>query len=107
MTNAEYIERLQMVIFHRHELASKWMRSVRVHHAENGHKGWSGNVEVFRVEHPEAKTCYAWADSHENYTVMLAIPPVTTPAEAVKMSLLQRHWAGSGLSDTECVRVSS
>jgi hypothetical protein len=61
VANNEYIERLQMVIFHFHGCDSKHLETVPVHERFNGQTVWQGEVEVFSVTHPKTDRCYAWA----------------------------------------------
>jgi hypothetical protein len=53
---------------------------------------WEGVVEAFDLTgHPKAKRCYAWSylDGRETrYTTVLEIPPVDSPATAVRASII-------------------
>lgn len=51
---------------------------------------WEGKVEVFDVDHPHAKKCYAWGcegDGGFRATCMLEIAPVDSPSTAVEAAL--------------------
>lgn len=60
---------------------------------------WEGAVHVFDVDHPKTKTCFAWSspvegsDRRKIYTV-LAIPPVLSPLDAVRASIVADHKSG-------------
>lgn len=93
MADKQYIERLQMVINHLHNCASRWVESVPVHEVFNGQTVWQGTVEVFDLTgHPKAKRAYGWhhlsgpADQDERFVTVLEIPPVTSPQTAVQVA---------------------
>lgn len=48
---------------------------------------WQGAVEVFLVEHPATKRCYAWAENDNGrlyITTVLGIAPITNARLAVQ-----------------------
>ena len=93
MENKTYIERLQMVIRHLHKCDSEHLETVPVKETFRGQTVWEGEVEVFSVSgHPRAKKCYAWSANQgqpdERFTAVLELPPVRSPLDAVKVSIL-------------------
>lgn len=79
----EYIQQLQQVISRLHGCESTWVQSVPVHETFRGLTVWKSDVEVFSVQHAEAKTAYAWATPEGEFTAVLGLPPVTDPQKAV------------------------
>ena len=71
-----------MVISQLHGCDSTWLESVPVVETFQGATVWDGDVEVFKANHPEAQTAYAWSDSDGNFTAVLGIPPATDPRNA-------------------------
>jgi len=57
---------------------------------------WEGSVSVFKVDHAETDTCFAWSspvegsDNRKFYAV-LKIPPVETAQDAVKASIIDDY----------------
>ena len=93
MANKEYIERLQLAIFHLHKCDAKHVETAPVHETFQGETVWQGNVEVFDVTgHERAKRAYAWSfkddSEQEHITAVLELPPVKTPLDAVRVSIL-------------------
>jgi hypothetical protein len=59
---------------------------------------WDGVVEVFGLKaHPEVATCYAWIvqedDGTERYVAVLEVPPVDSPAAAVRAAIVSEYKA--------------
>ena len=54
---------------------------------------WQGEVEVFDVNHRQAKRAYAWAHEYgeggkrQNVVAVLGLPPVDSPQTAVKIAI--------------------
>jgi hypothetical protein len=92
VANKEYIERLKMVIRQLHRCNATHLETVPVNEMFRGQPVWQGEVEVFTVDHPKAKKCYAWsADQgkpNERFTAVLEIPPVQSPETAVRASIV-------------------
>jgi hypothetical protein len=86
----EYIERLQMVIQHKHKCDATHVRTEPVKEVFQGQTVWEGEVEVFDVTgHPQAKRAYAWSygrgERTETFTAVLEIPPVKSALDAVRV----------------------
>jgi hypothetical protein len=88
VASKEYIEQLQMVIWHMHKCRSTHVETVPVKETFQGQTAWEGEVEVFTVDHADAKHCYAWGTSDGQFTAVLGLPPATTPLNAVKVAIV-------------------
>ena len=89
-----YIKELQDVIWNEHGVASRHIESVLVTNIFGGETVWDGIVEVFDLyHHPEATRVYAWAHKTDDptrpmrHTTVLHIPPVTSAAIAVEVTI--------------------
>jgi len=96
VANSEYIERLQLAIFHMYKCDATHFGTAPVHETFEGETVWKGNVEIFSVTgHPRAQRAYAWsfkdADDRERIRAVLGLPPVKTPSDAVKVSIISDH----------------
>jgi hypothetical protein len=94
MMSAAYVRELQEVILHLHGVESKHVESVPVKETFQGKTVWDGVVEVFELRgHPKAKKVYGWrhetTSKNPRYVTVLHIPPVVSPATAVKASIIQ------------------
>ena len=91
MSDPAYLERLRAVIAKVHGADSKHRETVPVIERWKGKIIWEGEVEVFDlIDHPKAKTCYAWAYSdkgQEQTTAVLELPPVISPKTAVQVAV--------------------
>ena len=86
------VDKLVQVIRDLHGVEATHVRSEPVHETFRGETVWDGVVEVFDVRgHPVATQAFAW--SHETdeggrrYVAVLQVPPVVTPADAVRASI--------------------
>jgi len=74
-----------------HDAAASYSETVPVTEVFQGKPIWEGAVEVFEISgHPRAKRCFAWGfeDGGEwAITSVLEIPPVDSPAMAVKVAI--------------------
>jgi len=91
------IESLQKAILYLYGCESTWLESVMVTETFPGHQAWADAVHVFELhDHPTASKCYAWSSAIEGtiqrkFHVVLHVPPVDSPAAAVKASFAQDH----------------
>ena len=80
------------MIRHLHKCESKHLETVPVKEIFRGQTVWEGDVEVFAIDHPKAKKCYAWSyhegQPDERFTAVLEIPPVESPITAVRVSIV-------------------
>jgi len=81
-----------MVIRHLHNCEATHLETVPVKEIFRGQTVWEGEVEVFAVDHPKAKKCYAWSYNQgqpdERFTTVLEVPPVESPITAVRASIV-------------------
>lgn len=83
-----------------HNCRASHREAVEVRETFQGQPVWEGIVHVFNLEgHPEATMAYAWSSPIEGsdrrkFYAVLAIPPVTSPAEAVRASIVADHRKG-------------
>lgn len=83
-----YIGSIQDAILRTHGCVASYLESVPVKEVFQGRVAWEGDVEVFSVEHPKAKLCYAWGFKDDagqwQYVAVLNTPPVDSPKRAVQ-----------------------
>lgn len=78
-----------------HGAKASFLSTEHVHETYAGETVWEGDVRVYALEgHPEADTCYAWAEPGEEKDrifAVLQIGPVQSPADAVRASILSDY----------------
>lgn len=78
-----------------HACQATFREVVPVTESFEGKPVWEGEVHVFTLhDHPTASLCYAWASPIEGsekqkFYAVLHVPPVTSPIEAVRASIVQ------------------
>lgn len=84
-----------MAVEHLHQCSARHLESVPVKETFRGETAWEGVVEVFDLTgHPKATRAYAWShldgddDSDERFVAVLGVPPVDSPQNAVKVSIV-------------------
>jgi hypothetical protein len=89
-----------------HGAEARWVEAVPVHEEHEGQTVWSGIVHVFDLTgHPKATRAYAWAElvdevsGRQRFIAVLRLPPVETPADAVRVSILQDYRDAHGGED--------
>lgn len=87
------IDALKQAILRLEKCEAEHVATMPVHEAFQGKTVWQGEVEVFNlIDHPRTTRCYAWSyqddDGKTQYTVVLKIPPVNSPQDAVKAALV-------------------
>jgi hypothetical protein len=91
MSDLAYLKRLQGVIRKLHGAESRHVATIPITEVFQGKPVWEGEVEEFDlIDHPTAKTCYAWPfdeSNKEQTTAVLKLPPVTSPETAVKAAI--------------------
>jgi hypothetical protein len=95
------IVNLRDAITRLHGCESKHLGSVPVKETFQGAKVWDGVVEVFSLTgHPQAKFCHAWIIQEdgggERYVAVLEVPPVDSPATAVRAAIASDHKSKGG-----------
>ena len=83
-----------MVISHLHGCASTWRETVPILETFQGKTVWDGDVEVFKVNHAETDTAYAWSTAEGKFTAVLGVPPATDPLNAVRVSIVAESKKG-------------
>ena len=84
------IEALRRAIRKEHGCDALHMAAVPIVEAVGGYPVWDGTVEVFAVQHHDAKTCYAWnypcGETNKDTTcvTVLGKPPIDSPEQAVR-----------------------
>ena len=91
----DYIARVQVAVSQLHNCGAVWIKTIAVHERFRGKTVWYGAVEVFDLHgHPKAKRAYAWShqegenDAGERFVTVLELPPVESPATAVRASII-------------------
>jgi hypothetical protein len=87
------IPALVEAIRHMHSVEAKHVETAHVHEkAPTGETVWSGDVEVFEIEHPKTKRCFAWSEAttgaKRRFFAVLAVTPIDSAAMAVRASIL-------------------
>lgn len=87
-------------IRHMHGCEARWVASEPVHETHEGKTVWEGEVQVFDlVGHPKAARAYAWSHETEGgrrrFHAVLGMPPVVSPAMAVRTAALSEYRARS------------
>jgi hypothetical protein len=99
MAKRDYLDELRDVIRHMHGADSTHVESVPVTETFKGKTVWDGVVEVFELHnHPKATHAYAWISETEKeikrHIAVLKIPPVVSPATAVRAAIVQEYRLG-------------
>ena len=79
-----------------HGGGARLARSVRISESFDGKSVWEGVVHIFELKgHPTASRAYAWSSPLEGsterqYFAVLNIPPITSPVEAVRATVVRK-----------------
>jgi hypothetical protein len=90
-------KQLQSAVELQHHCSARLAQSVPITETFAGKAVWEGVVHVFDLEgHPKATTAYAWSSPIEGsdkrrFFAVLHLPPVTSPAEAVRAAIVAEH----------------
>lgn len=87
------IEALEKAILDLHGCKAMWIESVPVKEAFEGETVWEGIVQVFEVDHPKSKLCYAWSHGLNNskkrrFFAALHQGTVNSPEKAVRAAIV-------------------
>ncbi len=89
---SERISRIAEAVQKMHSCTSvRHVQSVPVNEVFQGQTVWQGVVEVFDITgHPKAERAYGWEipGPTPDWVAVLEIPPVTSPATAVRAALV-------------------
>ena len=97
-------DKLRQAVERLHDCRAVFRGVVKVVERFQGQTVWEGIVHVFDLTgHQTAATCYAWSSPIEGsdrrrFYAVLRTPPITTPAEAVRASIISDQ--GPGKSHT-------
>ncbi len=90
--------RLRKAIRRLHGCNAAWVESADVREISDGETVWEGSVEVFEIRgHATAMRCYAWTsptNGKDRIYAVLHLPPVDSPASAVRASIVQDRREG-------------
>ena len=96
-----YLDELRDVIRELHGAEATHVRSVPIKETFKGQTVWEGVVEVFDLfGHPSAARVYAWShdtdnpDNPKKHVTVLHIPPVVSPAMAVRAAIREEFRSG-------------
>ena len=83
------VKALKKAILDLHGCKSTWIKSVPVKETFEGETVWEGIVQVFEVDHPKSKLCYAWSYGLDNskkrrFFAVLHQGPVDSPKKAIR-----------------------
>lgn len=80
---------------------------VRVHEEHEGQPVWDGVVHVFSIEGREdASVCFAWSSpvddsTNRKFYAVLAVPPITAAADAVRAAIISDFQKQKGSDHVE------
>lgn len=88
-----YIKALEKAIFDLHHCKATWIKSVSVKEVFQEETGWEGVVQVFEIDHPKSKLCYAWSYGLDNSKKRRFFPvlhqgAVDSPQAAVRAAII-------------------
>ena len=92
-------EQLKSMVENLHNCRAKHREQVWVIEQYEDQTVWEGPVEIFNIEgHSQATICYAWSSPIEGskkrrFYAVLHIPPVESPEDAVRASIVRNHKA--------------
>ena|SRR4030042_7084477 len=87
------IKALKKAILDLHGCKATWIESVPIKEVFEGETVWEGIVQVFEVDHPKPKLCYAWSHGLDNskkrrFFAVLHEGLVDSPQAAVKAAVV-------------------
>jgi hypothetical protein len=91
-TSETSIEALQKAILDLHGCKATWIKSILVKEVFEGETVWEGMVQVFEVDHPKSKLCYAWSygldkSKKRRFFAVLHQGIIDSPKNAVKAAI--------------------
>lgn len=87
------IKALEKAILDLHGCKATWIESVPIKEVFKGETVWEGVVQVFEVDHPKSKLCYAWShrlDSSKKrrFFAVLHQGAIDSPEKAVRAAIV-------------------
>ena len=90
------IGELRKAVERLHGGGARLVRSVRISESFDGKSVWEGVVHIFELKgHPTARRAFAWSSlvegsTERRYFAVLNIPPITSPVEAVRATVVRK-----------------
>ena len=90
---------LKRAVENQHGCTATLLQSVPVKETFDGKTVWDGIAHVFSIDgHPKARKAYAWpspiaGSDKRRFFAVLHLPPVTSPAEAVRAAMVAKQRA--------------
>jgi hypothetical protein len=90
-------DELRQAVEHLHQCRAVLREAVPVVERFKDRTVWDGTVHIFDLSgHPNATTCYAWSSEiagsqKRRFYAVLKSPPVSSPADAVRASIVADH----------------
>jgi hypothetical protein len=66
MKSQQELKSLEKAILDLHGCKATWIESAPVKEEFEGEVVWEGVVQVFEIDHPKSKLCYAWSHGLDN-----------------------------------------
>lgn len=98
------IDGLGRAIEKAHSCKAVHVATAPVNESFQGQSVWQGFVEEFQIRHSQTDRCYAWCipdktgESIERYVTVLAVPPISSPMDAVRAFIASELKRQSGRS---------
>lgn len=91
-------DQLKQAVESQHGSTATLVQSVPVHEQLGGETVWEGTVHVFDLAgHPKANRAYAWSyelpDRRRRFFAVLHVPPIDSPAKAVRAAIVAEQRA--------------
>jgi hypothetical protein len=92
-TSEASIEALAKPILDLHGCKATWIKSVPVKEVFEGETVWEGIVQIFEIDHPKSKLCYAWSYGLDNskkrrFFAVFHQGPIDSAQAAVKAAIV-------------------
>jgi hypothetical protein len=94
MKSQQELKSLEKAILDLHGCKATWIESVPVKEVFERETVWEGVVQVFKIDHPKSKLCYAWSHGLDNskkrrFFAVLSEGKVDSPERAVKAAIIK------------------
>ena len=93
------VKALKKAILDLHGCKATWVKSVPVKEVFQGEIVCEGTVQIFAVDHPKSKFCYAWSHELEDskkrkFFAVLHQGSIDSPEKAVKVAIIKEFRKG-------------
>jgi hypothetical protein len=87
---------LEKAILDLHGYKAIWIKSIPVKEVFKGDTVWEEIVQVFGIDHPKSKLCYAWSYAMDNskkrkFLAVLHQGKIDSPQKAVKAAIIANY----------------